>query len=212
MATKFPLLAEPRGKSSPLYPVTYVQHRCRGSTCDPTHAQCSLGNKTIWKRRQDPQKRAAGIRHTHTHTQGGRWKNKKRTLCSGCHETKRSICSRLWPWGRREKKKRVARKYHRPFLQSKGRWTEESLELSYVPFRFVELRSLFDATSFVSALLCLRWEYSEQLVSLASSVNSRKSLQKLMSGRFFLAYSSEGLITIAGMLDELKSRYHRWKV
>lgn len=141
---------------------------------------------------------------THAHTQGGRWKKRKRGHCAQAATGQ--------PWGWCEKTKSVARKYHRTLLQSKGWWTEESLELSYFPFRFVELCSLFDTTSFVSALLCLRWEYSEQLLSLASSVNSRKSLQKLMSGRFFGAYSSEGLITIAGMLDELKSIYHRWKV
>lgn len=186
MAAKFQLLAEPRGKSSPLYPVTYVQDRHRGSTCDPTHAQCSLGNKTIWKRRQDPQKRGD---QTQAHTQGGRWKKKEDTVLRLPRDKVFYLFSSMTmrkAW--RKKKKNVARKYRRPLMQSKGRWAEESLELSYFPFRFVELRSLFDAMSFVSALLCLRWEYSEQPVSLASSVNSRKSLQKLMSGRFLFFF------------------------
>lgn len=153
---------------------------------------------------------------THTHTHRGRWKKEEDTVLRLPRDKVFYLFSSVAMRMAWKKKKSIATKYHRPLPQSKGPWTEESLETSYFPFRFVQLCSLFDATSFVSALLCLHWEYSEQLVSLASSVNSRKSLQKLMSGRFFLffflAYSSEGLITIAGMLDEPKSRYHRWKV
>lgn len=139
MAAKFQLLAEPRGKSSPLYPVTYVQHRRRGSACDPTHAQCSLGNKTIWKRRQDPQKRAAGIRHTHTHREED--EKKKRGHCAQLPRDKvfylfSSVTMRtVW----KKKKKSVARNIT-AFTAVKGPMDGRRPALSWVIF-LLDLRN-----------------------------------------------------------------------